>query len=68
MLIVYFLTSSLGVFRIKDDGVEKFKQLLHRNPHFGINHDPLNEVLFEHCRHITVGYNVNIPFQVVDLR
>ncbi|KAL0490097.1 STAM-binding protein [Acrasis kona] len=56
----------LGVFRIKDDALDKIRRLMVTNPNFGIRHEHTNEVLFEKCSHVQFTTNQNI--NVVDLR
>jgi proteasome lid subunit RPN8/RPN11 len=59
---------NLGIFRVTEDGMYKIKQIMQRNPNFGLKHEPINEVLFEKCLHVTMSYDVILPYQVVDLR
>lgn len=46
----------------------KLKNILQRNPKFGMRHDPLDEILFEKCTHARMSYDCDIQFKVLDLQ
>jgi hypothetical protein len=46
--------------------MDKLKHILQQNPNFGINHEPLDEILFETCNH--TKFDNDLPVKVVDLQ
>lgn len=57
----------MGIFRIKDDGMQKLKTIIEKNPSFGNTFHPLDEVLFEHCEHALISYDNNFQYTVLNL-
>jgi len=64
----------IGVFRIMDkrigklDGMEKIKDKFRENIEWGNQHEYVSETYFETCPHVLMSYDLNIPYEVVDLR